>query len=164
MATPAAYGSSQARGQNQSCSSRPTPQTQQHGIRAASVTYTTAACSAAMLDPYPTAQGQGLDPSSHRHYVGFLIRWVTTGTPPKFFEQGNEELPKGRPTKQKLSQPVENLPQQESKCALHTSQKHQESHYRSSRHGALTRNYEVTGLIPGLAQWVKDLALLWAVV
>ena len=24
-----------------------------------------------------------------------------------------------------------------------------------------TRNREVVGLIPGLAQWVKDLALLW---
>ena len=24
-----------------------------------------------------------------------------------------------------------------------------------------TRNREVTGLIPGLAQWVKELALLW---
>ena len=24
----------------------------------------------------------------------------------------------------------------------------------------LTRNYEVVGLIPGLAQWVKDLVLL----
>jgi len=33
---------------------------------------------------------------------------------------------------------------------------------RSSRHGAaemnLTRNDEVVGSIPGLAQWVKDLA------
>ena len=27
-----------------------------------------------------------------------------------------------------------------------------------------TENYEVSGLIPGLAHWVKDLALLWAVV
>ena len=26
-----------------------------------------------------------------------------------------------------------------------------------------TRNHEVARLIPGLAQWVKDLALLWAV-
>ena len=24
-----------------------------------------------------------------------------------------------------------------------------------------TRNYEVVGSIPGLAQWVKDLVLLW---
>ena len=24
-----------------------------------------------------------------------------------------------------------------------------------------TRNHEVSGLIPGLAQWVKDLVLLW---
>ena len=28
----------------------------------------------------------------------------------------------------------------------------------------LTRNYEVVGLIPGLAHWVKDPPLLWAVV
>ena len=27
-----------------------------------------------------------------------------------------------------------------------------------------TRNHEVAGLIPGLAQWIEDLALLWALV
>ena len=36
--------------------------------------------------------------------------------------------------------------------------------FRSSYHGAvetnLTRNHEVVGLIPGIAQWVKDPALL----
>ena len=37
--------------------------------------------------------------------------------------------------------------------------------FRSSHCGApetnLTRNHKVVGLIPGLAQWVKDLVLLW---
>ena len=34
---------------------------------------------------------------------------------------------------------------------------------RSSRHGSVVNesDYEVVGLIPGLAWWVKDLALLW---
>ena len=39
---------------------------------------------------------------------------------------------------------------------------------RSSHCGAAeknpTRNHEVVGLIPSLSQWVKDLALPWAVV
>ena len=38
---------------------------------------------------------------------------------------------------------------------------------RSSRRGTVvnkSKNHEVEGLIPGLAQWVKDLVLPWAVV
>ena len=35
------------------------------------------------------------------------------------------------------------------------------SSHRGSAKMNLTRNYEVVGSIPGLAQWVKDLALLW---
>ena len=33
------------------------------------------------------------------------------------------------------------------------------SSHRGAAEMNLTRNHEVTGLIPGLAQWVKDLAL-----
>ena len=40
-AVPTAYGGSQARGSNRSCSCQPTPEPQQRGIRAASVTHTT---------------------------------------------------------------------------------------------------------------------------
>ena len=42
-----------------------------------------------------------------------------------------------------------------------------QSHYWSSCCGAVetnpTRNHEVASLIPGLAQWVRDPALMWAV-
>ena len=41
-AAPTAYGGSQDRGSNRSCSHRPMPETQQCGIRAVSATYTTA--------------------------------------------------------------------------------------------------------------------------
>ena len=43
-----------------------------------------------------------------------------------------------------------------------------ENVFGSSRRGKVernpTRSHEFAGLLPGLTQWVKDLALLWAVV
>ena len=36
--------------------------------------------------------------------------------------------------------------------------------HRSAVEANLSRNHKVTGLIPGLTKWVKDLILLWAVV
>ena len=48
--------------------------------------------------------------------------------------------------------------------ALKRNQTGNKSIMGSSHHGAAetnqTRNHEVAGLIPGLAQWVKDLVLL----
>ena len=57
-----AYGRSQARGRIRAIGCWPTPQLQQCGIQAASVTYTTAHGNAGSL---ATEQGQGLNPQPH---------------------------------------------------------------------------------------------------
>ena len=69
--TPIAYGGSQARGSNQSCCYRPTPQPQQRQIWAASVTYTTAHGNARSSTHWVRP---GMEPATSR----FLFRFVST--------------------------------------------------------------------------------------
>ena len=68
---PVAYGSSQARGSNQSHSCQPTPQPQQRRIRAASVTYTTAHGSTGSVTHWARPE---IKPASS----GMLVRFVST--------------------------------------------------------------------------------------
>ena len=60
MVTSAAYGGSQARGLIGAAAAKPTPEPQQHGIRAVSAPQFTA-----MPDPLPNEQGQGSNPHPH---------------------------------------------------------------------------------------------------
>ena len=69
-ATPPAYGGSQARGLNQSCSLQPTPQSQQRRIWAASVTYTTAHSNTGSLTH---GARPGMEPLSS----WILVRFIT---------------------------------------------------------------------------------------
>ena len=75
---PAAYGSSQARGQTGAAA---TSQPQQCQVRAASDTYTTACSNTGSLTHWARP---GVEPTSSWMLVGFLIRWATKGTPPNF--------------------------------------------------------------------------------
>ena len=68
-ATPTAYRSSQARG-NQSCICQPTPQPQQYGIWAMSVTYTIAQTNVGSLNHWARP---GIEPTSSWILVEFLI-------------------------------------------------------------------------------------------
>ena len=65
-------------GLNPSCSCQPMLQTQQCGIQAASVTYTTACGNTGSLTPW---MRPGSKPISIWIPVGFLICWATTGIP-----------------------------------------------------------------------------------
>ena len=79
-ATPAAYGGSLARGCwiRQSCSHQPTPEPQQHGIQAVSVTYTTAHSNAGFLTHWATP---GIEPANSWFLVRFVNHRAMTGTP-----------------------------------------------------------------------------------
>ena len=83
MAAPAAYGSSQARGSNQSCSCWPTPQPQQHQIQGTSAAYAIACSNVRCLTHW---MRPGIKPASSRYYVEFLTHWATTGTLWGFFK------------------------------------------------------------------------------
>ena len=75
---PVAYGSSQARGSNQSHSCQPTPQPQQRRIRAASVTYTIAHGNTRSLIHWARS---GIKPTSSWILVRSINFWARRGTP-----------------------------------------------------------------------------------
>ena len=80
-ATPVAYGGSQARGSNQSCSCWPTPQPQQCQIQAASANCTAAQGNTSSLTHWARP---GIEPvSSWTSQIRFC--WTTTGTPKAIF-------------------------------------------------------------------------------
>ena len=76
MATPAAYGDSQALS-SWSCSHRPIPEPQQRGIWAAFATYTTSHSNAGSLSRWVRL---GIEPTSSWMLVGFVNHWATMGT------------------------------------------------------------------------------------
>ena len=73
-ATSAAYGSSWARDRIRA----PTPQPQQHPIRAASADYATAHGNAGSSTHWVRP---GIEPTFSWTLVGFITHWATTGTP-----------------------------------------------------------------------------------
>ena len=77
-AIPTAYGGSQARGSNQSCSCCPMPQPQQCRIWAASATYTTAHGNAGSLTHWVRP---GIKLKTLWFLVGFVNHEATMGTP-----------------------------------------------------------------------------------
>ena len=80
-AIPMAYGSSRARGSNQSCSYQPIPKPQQHQIRATSVTYTTAHGNAVSFTPWAKP---GIKPANLMVPSWIRFRCAMTGTPRLF--------------------------------------------------------------------------------
>ena len=81
-AAPMAYGGSQARSLNRSCSHRPMPEPQQRMIRAASATYTTAHSNARSLKHWARP---GIEPATSWFLVGFINHYATTGTPISYY-------------------------------------------------------------------------------
>ena len=77
-ATPLAYGSSLARGSNQSYSCQAIPEAQQCQIRAASATYTAAHGNAGSLTH---CAGSGIETASSWMLVRFINHWAMEGTP-----------------------------------------------------------------------------------
>ena len=76
--TPVAYGGSQARGLIRAVAAWPKPEPQQHWIRAASATYTTAHGNIKSLTCWARA---GIKPTTSWFLVRFVKHWATTGIP-----------------------------------------------------------------------------------
>ena len=74
---------------NQSYSCQPTPQPQQHQIRAVSATDTTAHSNTGTLTHW---EGPGNEPTFSWMPVGFINHWAATGTPSMFFLEA-ERIP-----------------------------------------------------------------------
>ena len=74
-AAPVTYGSSQTRGQIGAAAVSLHHSHHQNWAVSATIPQL-----AAVLDPWPTEQGQGLNPNPHGHYVRFLTHWAKTGT------------------------------------------------------------------------------------